>query len=53
VRSQFASWTVFIDAVEGQINLEKLGRKFDYQILDVRQRSGNGEWEDIPLPDWV
>ena len=51
--SHFLSWTVAIDAASGEVVFERLGKLFDYSIVPVRQRFGSGEWQDLPLPEWV
>jgi hypothetical protein len=42
----FASWTIYLDAVSGEVLAELLGRKEDYEIVPVRQRLKGGDWED-------
>lgn len=48
---QFASWTVYLDAVSGDLLAEELGRKVDYEMVSVRLRLKNGDWIDLSHPD--
>jgi hypothetical protein len=43
----FASWTVYLDAVSGDVLAEELGRKVDYEIVPVRLRVRGGDWMDL------
>jgi len=43
----FASWTIYLDAVSGDVLAEELGRKVDYQIVPARLRLKNGDWVDL------
>ena len=47
----FASWTVLLDAVSGDVLAEQLGRKVDYEIVPARLRLKNGDWVDLSHPD--
>lgn len=42
----FASWTIYLDAVSGEVLAELLGQKEDYEIVPARQRLKGGDWED-------
>jgi hypothetical protein len=47
----FASWTVYLDAVSGDVLAEQLGRKVDYEIVPARLRLKNGDWADLIRSD--
>jgi hypothetical protein len=47
----FASWTVYLDAVSGDVLAEQLGRKVDYEIVPARLRLKNGDWADLTRSD--
>jgi hypothetical protein len=47
----FASWTIYLDAVSGDVLAEHLGRKVDYQVVPARQRLKDGDWMDVSHPD--
>jgi hypothetical protein len=47
----FASWTVYLDAVSGNVLAEELGQKVDYEIVPARLRLRNGDWVDLSHPD--
>jgi hypothetical protein len=51
--SEVRSWTLAIDASDGQVVFEQLGKVFGSSIVPARQRFRSGEWQDLPLPDWV
>lgn len=46
----FASWTVYIDPVSGDVMAEQLGRLDGFQIVPARQRVKGGDWENLAAP---
>jgi hypothetical protein len=47
----FASWTIYLDAVSGDVLAEQLGRKVDYEIVPARLRLKNADWMDVSHSD--
>lgn len=45
----FSAWTVYLDAVSGEVLVETLDRKIDYQPVRARVRVRNGDWTDVDV----
>lgn len=43
----FSAWTIYLDAVSGEVLVETLDRKIDYQHVRARVRVRNGDWTDV------
>jgi hypothetical protein len=42
----FASWTIYLDAGSGEVMAEFLGRRHGAEVVPVRRRLKDGDWED-------
>jgi hypothetical protein len=51
--SEFATWTVEMNATDARVIAESLGRRHHQYTFTARRRLAGGAWEDLPPPDWV
>jgi hypothetical protein len=47
----FVLWTIYVDAVSGDVLAEQLSRKVDYGIIPARLRLKKGAWVDLIASD--
>jgi hypothetical protein len=51
--SEFSTWTIEVDAKDGRVIAETLGRRHHQLTYTARRRPAGGAWEDVPPPAWL
>jgi len=46
-QAAYASWSIYIDAISGDVVLEQLGRLRGHEIVPARQRVKGADWKDV------